>query len=619
MEKIRSDWWKEKDSNTVHEKLTSYVDALEKAQYWRTRDALIHARLYGNAEMMGLLVGEYTRRTEVKEKDRIRLNVIRNMINTLTSKISKNQPKPQFLTSSGNYKFQKKAERLTDFIETLFLKTEIYRVMPVCFRDSMIFKKGFAYIYREDDQIKVERVLPTEIIIDDIEAVNGRPRQIHRRKLISREVLISWVNAEHEKSNEIINIIENAHARSIKDKAGLTVENMINVTFSWHLPSSKDSVDGKYAITVDGGTITYEDYTKEYFPFVEIPWDDPLIGYWGQGLVEELKSIQFEINLILRRIQEAMYFYGHPICFVPPASVLRTDITNDMMNLIEYNGNVPPTIHTPVVMNAETYAHLDRLIQQAYQVSGVSQLSASSQKPPGLVSGIALQEYNDLETERFMQVAQVYENAYMKAARQYIEIAKEIAEDNGGSYPVTIKRGSNLESIDWKDIQLDEQDYMMQVWPVSLFSGSPSAKLQKIETLVNLGILDNKEEIARLLDFPDLKSFTSDLRAKAEVYDIMIEKTLEGKPLSPPDPILDIKTGLRKMSNAYNKAKLNGASDDVLTQFRNWITNANKISLQPQAPVSSTVGIAQPPQGVVPQSGAPPTILPQVGVNPEIM
>jgi hypothetical protein len=43
-------------------------------------------------------------------------------------------------------------------------------------------------------------------------------------------------------------------------------------------------------------------------------------------------------------------------------------------------------------MHPEVYNHLDRLYQRAYEISGISELSATGKKPAGLESGAALQD-----------------------------------------------------------------------------------------------------------------------------------------------------------------------------------------------------------------------------------
>jgi hypothetical protein len=43
-------------------------------------------------------------------------------------------------------------------------------------------------------------------------------------------------------------------------------------------------------------------------------------------------------------------------------------------------------------MHPEVYSHMERLFGKAYEIAGISELSATGKKPPGLESGAALED-----------------------------------------------------------------------------------------------------------------------------------------------------------------------------------------------------------------------------------
>ena len=77
------------------------------------------------------------------------------------------------------------------------------------------------------------------------------------------------------------------------------------------------------------------------------------------------------------------------------------------------------------------YQQLQRLIDYAYQVTGISSLAASSQKPQGINSGAALREYDDLQTDRFAAISRRYDLMYVDLAYKIIDLAKDIAKEEG--------------------------------------------------------------------------------------------------------------------------------------------------------------------------------------------
>ena len=138
----------------------------------------------------------------------------------------------------------------------------------------------------------------------------------------------------------------------------------------------------------------------------------------------------------------------------------------------------------------------------AFEQMGISQLSATSNKPAGLNSGKALREYNDIETDRFMTIGQMYERFFLELANHSIGVAVDIYNDIG-SYPVKLPNKKYLETVDWSEIDLSEDDYVMKMYPVSSLPETPEGKLQTIQEYIQAGMLTPRTG-KRLLDFQTL-------------------------------------------------------------------------------------------------------------------
>ena len=52
----------------------------------------------------------------------MRLNVAQSQVDTITSKIGRNKPRPLYLTRQGDYMLRRKAKRLGDSMEGLFME-----------------------------------------------------------------------------------------------------------------------------------------------------------------------------------------------------------------------------------------------------------------------------------------------------------------------------------------------------------------------------------------------------------------------------------------------------------------------------------------------------------------
>ena len=564
-----SRWWLA-NKNNLYQELFAYVTALDSRQQYRETDNIRYARLYGNYDQVGLGAYNYSRiESSYNTTNRVTLNVIQSLIDTVVSKITKNKPKATFLTSGGDFSLQSKAKKLTKFVEGIYSYTDFYAKASMAFQDACIFGSGCIKIYIEDGQIKTERVIIDEIKVDDVESYYGKPRQMHQCKYIEKSVLKAMF-PDFE-----LQIDSASYPDSESYGQSATAKDMIKVIESWHLPSGPKSKDGKHTICISSATLFEEDYDKNYYPFVFFRWGLRPVGFFGQGLAEQLQGIQLEINKLLRTIQVSMHLVSVPKLLVEASSkIVSSHLNNRIGGVIKYAGT--PPVYAPLGgIPAELFAHLDRLYQRAYEISGISQLAAQSLKPAGLDSGKALREYNDLETERFMAVAKRYENTFMEAAEIMIDMARDLylAE---GDFKVKAKDGKFVETISWEDVNMDKDKYLMQAYPTSALANSPAARLADITDLIAAGFI-SKEDALKLLDFPDLESTMNLLNADANNLERLIESMMDKGEYFPPEPYQNLENAIRKTQQAYLMYKYQGAPEDRLELLRQYMEDCQNL------------------------------------------
>ena len=578
-------WWLA-SKNNLYQELFAYVSALDSRQAYREADDLRFARLYGNYQQMGLGAYSYSRiETSYSVSNRVTLNVIQSLIDTVVSKITKNKPKATFLTSGGDFSLQRKAKKLTKFVEGIYSYSEFYEKASMAFQDACIFGTGCIKIFIENGQIKTERVIISEIKVDDIEAYYGKPRQIHQEKFIEKSVL----KAMFPKHEAQIDVASYPDSQSYGQSA--TSKDMIKVIESWHLKSGPDAKDGKHTICISTVTLFEEDYEKDYFPFVFFKWGERPVGFFGQGLCEQLQGIQLEINKILRTIQVSMHLVSIPKLLVEASSkIVSSHLNNRIGGVIKYAGT-PPQYAPLGSIPPDLFSHLDRLYQRAYEISGISQLSAQSLKPAGLDSGKALREFNDLETERFMSVAKRYEKAFMDAAEIIIDMAKGLYESEG-DFKVKAKDGKFVETISWKDVNMDADKYLMQIFPTSALSATPAARLADIQDLVGAGFID-KEDALKLLDFPDLEASMNLLNADSTNLEKIIETMMDKGEYFPPEPYQNLENAIRKTQQAYLMFKVQGAPEDRLEILRQFMEDCQNLLQRAQEEVPTPQQMTQ--------------------------
>ena len=567
--------WFLSSKNDIYQDVFAYINHLNNTQSYRSTDNLRHAKLYGNYNIMGLDAYSYSRvESSANVNHKVTLNVVQSLIDTVVSKITKNKPKPTFLTSGGNWTLQTKAKKLTKFIDGTFANTDFYAKAEMAFLDASIFGTGCIKIFEQDGNISCERVFIEEIKVDDIEAYYSKPRQIHQQKLLHKDVL-KQMFPQHEM------IIEQA-SDSMDEYSTSAAESgrghMLRVIESWHLPSSITAKDGKHTITISNKTLLDEEYIKDYFPFVFFRWGKRPVGFFGQGLAEQLQGLQLEINKILRTIQVSMHLVSIPKLLVEASSkIVTSHLNNKIGGIIKYAGTAPQ--YAPLGgIPAELFTHLDRLYNRAYEISGISQLSAQSLKPSGLDSGKALREYNDIESERFLSIGKDYEKAFMDASKIMIDMARDLYNKNS-DYSVNVKGRKFIETIKWSDVDMKEDQYMMDVFPTNALSSTPSGRLQDVQELISAGFI-GKEEGMKLLDFPDLEGTLNMINADATNLEKIIENMIEKGDYTSPEPYQNLENALRKTQQAYLMFKMQNAPESRLELLRRYMEDCQGLLMK---------------------------------------
>lgn len=516
-------WWKS-SKEELPDNLTGIMSFLKEHQTAREMQINDSIRMYSNINLMNTMGLTRSRMSSVRNRtgERINYNVVQSGIDTVVSKISKNKPKPYFLTEGGTFKIQRKAKKLNKFVEGILYENNAYTLGRDILKDACIVGDGIIHVYPENDRVKFERVLSTELLVDEAEAFYGHPRQMHRVKNIDRLVLRDLFPGKAKKIMECNGAIPDG-ASGYENVADL-----VTLRESWHLPSGPEAKDGMHVLSIENAILNEDlEWNKPRFPFAFFTWNKRPYGFWGQGAAEQVQGIQLEIAKLMWVIQRSMHLMGSFKIWVKTGSKIpKPHLNNDIGAII--NGEEPPQYLVPPPIQAEYFNRLDWLKAAAYEQLGISQLSATAQKPAGLNSGEALRTYNDIETERFMTVGQTWEDFYLDLAGLSINTAKDIYEKNG-EYPVNVPGKRFIDTVDWKDIDLEEDQYTMKCFPVSGLKGTPADNLQTIQEYMQAGIVSLRTG-RKLLDFPDLQQVEELADSEEEYLQKILEKMVDTDP-----------------------------------------------------------------------------------------
>ena len=597
-------WWTCDNDHDLSAQLISTANYLQKTQQYRVKQASIYSRVYSGKPLLNYALNSKLLDTANQLPiNRPTMNVTQSCIDTLVSRLTQSRPRPVFLTDNGDYKERTLSKQLNTFINGEFHRCKAYELGAETLRDAGVLGDGLVKIFEHNKKVAIERVLETEVYVDRNDSYYGKPRQLIHVKIADRSVVAAIFPKEKQAA-------ENASRAYVdgSSESSETVSDQIIMIEGWHLASSPEANDGRHTITCSAGVLLDEVWTKDYFPFVKLQYNSNIVGWFSQGLAELLMGTQIEINKLLITMSQAINLIGVPRIFIDELSkVVETAFNNNIGTIVKYRGTKPIYEVAPCIPQ-EMYQQLERLIKYAYEQSGISSLSAASQKPAGLNSGEAIRSYDDLQTDRFAALAKRYENFYIDLAYQMIDLAKEIAKRDG-SYSTIYPGKDGTREVDLPKAGILKDSYVIQCFDESSLPRDPAGRYARLSEMLASNEI-SLQEFRRLNNFPDLEQ--SDKLANAleerilQTLDNIIEKGEKG--FTPPDPfILDpsdmATTKVVQYINLYSQCKL---EEEKMELLRQWFVQVQILKQQANPPQPApTPQDSNPNQAPAP--AAPPT------------
>lgn len=589
---INRQWWDE--TSNVHKHVFSAVGNIRRNQTAIEDLQERHFRLYSGLP----LYSAFTFNLAFDQMDaKFTMNVVQAATNTLVSKITKNKIKPTFLTDGGDWGMQQQAKKLDKYVYGQFYKLKVREEAKKAFRDACVFGDGFIKHWHDSEgNIHIKRVFNPCLIVDQAETLYGQePKTIYEVRIVEKDVL-------KEKYPDFKLEIDEA---SISDVPFFidsfeTSHNLVVVLEAWRvkIKNGKQEKVGKHFIGISTATFIMEDFDFEEIPYISMPFMPNAIGFYSKGVAEMITGHQVEINRTLRRLSRSMNLMSSPQILVDYMSdIIDTHFNNEVGNIIKYK-NTPPVYNFPQGVSPVVIDYLLMMYQKAFEEVGISQLSAQSKKPEGLDSGKALREYNDIETERFAEVAQNWESFHLKIAEAIIKHSVKIRE-SGGKVTVLSPSKYGAEKIDFKDIKLKDSEYVMQAYATNMLPKEPSGRLQYVQELISMQILD-PEDAADLLEFPDVTEAMALKSAGRNDIKNVANLIIEKGEYIVPEPYQSIDFGIQYMNSMYSLMKIRGLPVERLDLLQRWINDALALKAEMTPPPQEL------PQELPPEMGQTP-------------
>lgn len=420
------------------------------------------------------VVGFYQRGTFSTSDDTtsaIQENIIASCIETLCSKIASQKVRPFFNTVNGTFKEMQIAKQAQIFFDMLYEENNVNEIITDAFRNACVFDKGIVKI--SDDGITNR--LPWNVFFDP------------------REVTYNQITYVAEK-------LPKTPGRILELKYGIKADRNLDYTV-YEYYDVMEHIKAVYVQELNK-VVTHE-YKPNIIPYLEIHYTNPIKGDTSQSVVDQLYGIQTQIDELLAVMKDSISVNPGMTLLVPRSSNIKTNmLSNRTGQIIQYDPipgqtTSPVTYATNDIISPQFVELLDKLKNDAYEIVGISQLSATSQKPSGLNSGVALNTMEDIESSRF-------ETQLNSVVRLYVDVAKACLDIFPPEIDI-LPDDLNRANIKWADIVEARNNMKIQFSAAESLSKDPSEKLKQLVALSQAGVIP-QSHIATLMELPDLQS-----------------------------------------------------------------------------------------------------------------
>lgn len=596
------------------------------------------------------------------EEDLITFNAAQNAVETVFSKVIKARIAPMPLTTGGGYLQRHRAKQMGKAIEGVLDDNDAEQIEEDVVMDALTTDHGAGAIkvIECDDDIRLEHVPIEDVWFDEAEIRHRKPSccyHVPREGIDKFKAIETYANPDDDGQPGLVGTAE-SRRRAILRASGKpetwrsvsspAAKHRVDIFESWHLPSGdveeydeeyeEDGEtktrkaykhDGRHVVAVEGddGTLIDEPWCEDHFPILVYAPRPRRRSIWGLSLMRDLIAPQREYEKLTKKIQfqhQKMGMSGFAASKQSELNVreLKTG-TFAAGFVIEHEGPNPPVQLTPEPVAAGTYAYADSIPRNMLERKGISTLAAASQLPAGLqqASGKALQVFEDFEDVRLLPYHRGRERFKIALSWIIVCTAKRIVDRlgrDGRAYKSRYRGKRGIESIDWKDVLMDKEDFVLRVFPVSDLAKQPSARFAQLTELLNAQAI-TVEQFKRLFGLPDLEAEndidTADTDIIDQNMDIMVTT---GRYLSPEGfDALDLY--LLRAGKFYNVCRTQEVPENRLQLLRDLMEDIKglqdeaKKKATADAMAAATAAMQQQPPMGGPPGGGPPGVPPQGG------
>lgn len=587
-------WWDERNGfgRPRHADVFAHVNYLETQNRGVREDAIFHMQLAsnfcptGNSEDAG-----YWRWRAGGQK--MRCNLTQSACDTAAGLILQGRTVPMWITTDGDFALSRIAEQRTRAIQGQFHQLNVFELCADIGVDALQTGTGHLLGYVECDyengrkvrpRVKLERILPNELLVDAVDGQYRDPRSIYRQKLISREQLMQLYPKFTEK-------LKSAGGPSAANYVDLFIRrdnraDFVRVVEAWHLPSGKRAGDGRHTICTDNCDLLDEPYTKQRFPIRAYRYVERRVGYWGQGLVERVTPAQVRLSELQQAKRDMQRLCSNAYWLLPEnANVSWDDLTNLPGQTLTYRGPQPPQMVVFEGTPADLSQEEAQIKAEVWEQEGFAGSITQGEVNKGLSSARAVRAADDVASRRHVMPTRLYEQLYLGITELLEDLNDECAEIDP-QYTVTARYRSGkkvwLKATPWRDLRLPEGAAQCNVFPISALPTTPMGLWSSLEELTQAGMV-GKSMALDLMQMPDVSQFETLENSSLDYTRWQIDRMLDGEPDVLPESFQDLDLAIQMVTESRLVALRSGMPEEIDMLFEMYLAHAHNLmsSAQP--------------------------------------
>lgn len=462
---------------------------------------------------------------------RSRYNLMQGAVDSTHAGIVAARPRPKIVTIGQDDAAQRRAELRQRWIDGEYERVQAYEKLSEMAMDGLLYGTGVLKVGHEDGRPVVDRVFPGDLWVDPQEERAKRIRTLYQIHTMDRDVAMLTF-PDHARD------IDNAppapqRFRDVFPDLDTTSHykprNQVALFEAWRLPTAAkprrvvtDRGEvmlgaGRHVIVCGSTVVVDEEWDCPTFPFVFYRWAPDPERFWGQGMVERGIGMQADLNELCDVIQRA-YSVMVPQFWIDDQAQAQT--LNDIVGRV--NRITPSTGRgigdSVLVLSPDVapglLAREQEIARRFHHVLGVDVLQSMAQKPAGLNSGTALQNYKDSVAGRFLPQGRRYDQCTVVLANLLFYFADKLSGDGHDQTIRVYGKQIGLEIVRYEDIKPQgDEVFETRVQPASALPKDAAGRMQFLYDLQALGLPLDPGWIAQTMEIPDVESLIEEINA----------------------------------------------------------------------------------------------------------